>query len=255
MNLTTKSKSLILAYDQGLEHGPIDFQDNNIDPSYILEIAKKGKYNGIILQKGIAERYYNKQAPLILKLNGKTNIYKGEPLSLQICSVKEALDLGASAIGYTIYIGSKFESKMLKEFGKIEEEARDYKIPVITWMYPRGKFVKKVTPSLVTYAARVGLEIGSDFVKVPYTGSLNSFKKVVQVAGKCKVLCAGGHKSTDIGILNETKNVINAGAIGMAIGRNIWQHKHPLKITKALKKIIFENKTVKTALKELKWLF
>lgn len=251
MKLLTKGKSLILAYDQGLEHGPSDFQDKNINPEYILDIAKKGKYNGIILQKGIAEKYYNKESPLILKLNGKTNIYKGEPISLQICSVKEALNLGAVAVGYTIYIGSKFESKMLKEFGKIEEEAHKYKIPVIAWMYPRGKSVKKLTPSLVAYAARVGLEIGSDFVKVPYTGSFESFKKVVQAAGKCKVFCAGGHKSSNIGILQETKNVINAGAVGMAIGRNIWQHKYPLKITKALKKIIFENSSVKNALKVL----
>ena len=251
MKLLTKGKSLILAYDQGLEHGPIDFTDKNIHPEYILDIAKKGKYNGIILQKGVAEKYYNKQAPLILKLNGKTSIYKGEPISLQICSVKEALNLGAIAVGYTIYIGLKFESKMLKEFGNIEEEAHKYKIPVFTWVYPRGKSVKKLTTSLIAYASRVGLEIGSDFVKVPYTGSFESFKKVVQAAGKCKVLCAGGHKTTDIGILQETKNVINAGAAGMAIGRNIWQHKHPLKMTKALKKIIFENSPVKDALKVL----
>ncbi|MBU2633672.1 MAG: fructose-bisphosphate aldolase [Nanoarchaeota archaeon] len=252
MKLTTKGKSLLLAYDQGLEHGPTDFQDKNIDPNYILDIAKKGKYNGIILQKGIAEKYYNKQAPLILKLNGKTNIYKGEPISLQICSVKEAINLGAKAVGYTIYLGSKYESKMLKEFGKIEEEAHDHKIPVITWMYPRGESVKKITPSLIAYSARVGLEIGSDFVKVHYTGSSNTFQKVVQAAGKCKVLCAGGHKATNQGILTETKNVMQAGATGMAIGRNIWQHKQPLKLTKALKKIIFENKTVKQAMKELK---
>ncbi|MFH1209966.1 MAG: fructose-bisphosphate aldolase, partial [archaeon] len=245
MKLLTKGKSIVLAYDQGLEHGPVDFTDENINPEYILDIAKKGKYNGIILQKGIAEKYYRNEAPLILKLNGKTSIYKGEPISLQLCSVKEALDLGAKAVGYTIYMGSKYEPKMLNEFGKIQEEAHNYKIPVIAWMYPRGSSVKKVTPEIIAYGARVGLEIGADFVKVHYTGSLQSFKKVVEAAGKCKVLCAGGHKKNDLAILKETKDVMSTGAVGMAIGRNIWQHKEPLKITKALKKIIFDNSSVK----------
>ncbi|MCX6750147.1 MAG: fructose-bisphosphate aldolase, partial [Candidatus Pacearchaeota archaeon] len=75
--LTTKGKALFLAYDQGLEHGPTDFNDKNVDPKYIIDIAKKGKYNGIVFQKGIAEKY-NKEikqskVPLIVKLNGKTS--------------------------------------------------------------------------------------------------------------------------------------------------------------------------------------
>ncbi|MEA3378658.1 MAG: fructose-bisphosphate aldolase, partial [Nanoarchaeota archaeon] len=76
-----KGKSLLLAYDQGLEHGPTDFNDKNIDPDYIMDIAIKGKFNGIILQKGIAEKYYQGKIPLILKLNGKTKFLKGDPLS------------------------------------------------------------------------------------------------------------------------------------------------------------------------------
>ena len=106
---------MILAYDQGLEHGPTDFNDKNIDPSYIIEIANKGKFNGLVLQKGIAEKYYRGKVPLILKLNGKTNLLKGEPIAKQLCSVKEAIELGAKAVGYTIYVGSIHEPEMFKE--------------------------------------------------------------------------------------------------------------------------------------------
>ncbi|HOR52560.1 MAG TPA: fructose-bisphosphate aldolase, partial [Candidatus Pacearchaeota archaeon] len=76
--ITTRGKALFLAYDQGLEHGPSDFDDKNVDPKYIIEIAKKGKYNGIVFQKGIAEKYNQEikasKVPLIVKLNGKTNL-------------------------------------------------------------------------------------------------------------------------------------------------------------------------------------
>ncbi|MBM3200637.1 hypothetical protein FJZ53_06885, partial [Candidatus Woesearchaeota archaeon] len=114
--ITTDGKSLLLAYDQGLEHGPTDFDDKNVDPDYIQEIAVKGKYNGLIFQKGVAEKYYNCKIPLILKLNGKTNLVKGEPIAAQLCSVKEAIELGAKAVGYTIYVGSAHEATMFKDF-------------------------------------------------------------------------------------------------------------------------------------------
>ena len=119
-----KGKALFLAYDQGLEHGPTDFNDKNVDPNYIIEIAKKGKYTGIIFQKGIAKKYKKEitasKVPLIVKLNGKTNLVKGEPISRQLCTVREAVKLGAAAVGYTIYIGSQRESIMMQEFEKIQ---------------------------------------------------------------------------------------------------------------------------------------
>ena len=80
-------RSLLLAYDQGLEHGPVDFDTTNADPNYILDIAVKGQYNGIILHHGIAEKYYDRNyhsVPLIVKLNGKTSFLDGDPYSRQL---------------------------------------------------------------------------------------------------------------------------------------------------------------------------
>jgi class I fructose-bisphosphate aldolase len=177
-------KALFLAYDQGLEHGPTDFNDKNVNPDYIIKIAKKGKYTGIIFQKGIAEKYKTEikksRIPLILKLNGKTNLLKGEPISRQLCSIDEAIKLGAKAVGYTIYIGSQHESIMMKEFENIERQAHKKKIPVIAWIYPRGKNINnKKKSELMAYAARTGLEIGADIVKIQYTGNINDLKWAV----------------------------------------------------------------------------
>jgi len=243
--ITKQGKALFLAYDQGLEHGPTDFNEENVDPKKILEIADCGLFTGVVLQKGIAEKYYFKagyKVPLIVKLNGKTSLIKDEdPFSPQVCSVKEALSYGALAVGYTIYVGSEFEPMMIKEFGQIEQEAEEAGIPVIAWVYPRGRNIKDENdPKVIAYAARVGLELGADIVKVRYTGDVASFKWVVQSAGETKVVVMGGGKEPEEVFLEKTKEIMQSGAIGLAVGRNVWQSSEPLVIARKAANIIWE---------------
>ena len=235
-----------MAYDHGVEHGPIDLVGKSIDPGFILDIADKGGYNAVVLQKGVAEKYYvgsqyQNKIPLIVKLNGKTKLVAGEAISRQVCSVEEAIEFGAVAVGYTIYLGSEYESEMLEEFGKIEEEAHKKGLAVIGWMYPRGKSIKDdSSPEIVAYAARMGLEMGADIVKIKYCGSEECFKKAVEAAGKTKVVLSGGAKTkTPEEFLEVVKNVMSAGAIGVAVGRNVWQSKDPIGISQKIKEIIF----------------
>lgn len=254
--ILTNGKALFLAMDQGLEHGPKDFNLKSINPDYVLDIAAKGKYDGMILQKGVAEKYYEnyrKQVKLIVKLNGKTSIPQIAPYSSQNCSVSHAIALGASAVGYTIYLGSPLEPKIFAEFSKIQEEAHDYGVPVIAWIYPRGEFVKNdLDTDILAYAARAGLELGADFVKIKYNNDFYGYKWVVKCAGKTKVLVAGGEKTTPENLLREAHQVMRAGATGMAIGRNVWQSDNPLGITNALKQVIFGNKKPEEAVKAIK---
>ena len=246
-------KGVLLAYDQGLEHGPSkDFNQKSVDPTYILEIAEKGKFTGIIFQKGVAEKFYDGKVPLIIKVNGKTSLPRGEPIATQICSVKQAKALGAKAVGYTIYLGSAHENIMLQEFGRIQEEAHDLGLAAIAWVYPRGEAVTNDSdPEIVAYAARAGLEAGADAVKIKYTGDSESFRWAVKSAGAAKVFMSGGPKApTDEAFLKQVKGVIDAGGTGLAVGRNVWQHDRPLEMAAALREIIFNGQTVETALKK-----
>lgn len=232
---------ILLAYDQGLEHGPTDFNDVNVDPSYIIEIAKKGKADALVFHKGIAEKYKREikksKVPLILKLNGKTNLSKGEPVSRQLCSVKEAIDLGATGVGYTIYIGSEHESIMMDEFTKIVEEAHKKGLPVILWAYPRGKGIKnKSKRELMAYSARVGLELGADMVKIIPSGKKQDLEWSVKSAGKTKVVIAGGSKKKEKEFFKEIQEASETGIFGLAIGRNVWQDKDPIFILKNIRK-------------------
>ena len=263
-------RAMILAYDQGFEHGPRDFLENpeSANPEYIINLAKEGGFTGIVLHKGIAEKYQEKiekaGIPLILKLNGKSELYTEEdPYSPQLYSVQEAISLGASAVGYTVYSGSKFEDEMNREFARIIGKAHASGILAIGWMYPRGKslFDRKSssktlkmaleeqegsnlaideTPSIVAYGARIGLELGADIVKVKYTGSAESFRWVVESAFPTKVVMSGGPiTKTDEEFLSRVRDVLAAGAAGIAVGRNVWQRKDPLDISRKLHQIIF----------------
>ena len=243
--LLTEGKCLFLAYDQGLEHGPTDFNDANVDPKSIITIAKKGKFNALVFQKGLAEQYQkeikNSKVPLILKLNGKTNLVKGDPIASQLCTVQEAIALGASAVGYTIYIGSQHESVMMKEFENIEREAHAQKIPVIAWIYPRGVGTEgKSAGELLAYAARVGLEIGADMVKLHWSSSPKDLEWAVKAAGKCRIVVAGGMKADEETFLMQAQQAMATGVTGLAVGRNIWQNPSPLDFTKKVKKIVWQ---------------
>jgi len=244
LELVRKKKAMFLAYDQGMEHGPTDFDDKNVDPEYIIKIAKEGGFTGLIFQKGVAEKYIDSikksKVPLIVKLNGKTSLVKGDPISRQLCSVDEAVELGATAVGYTLYIGSEHEEEMFTEFVKIQMQAHMKGLPVIAWIYPRGKGVKgKKKRDLLAYATRIGLEIGADIVKIHSHGNKDDLAWAVKSAGKTRVIIAGGSKKNEKELLKEIKEGIDVGIIGIAIGRNVWQAKNPLALAKKLKKVIW----------------
>lgn len=253
--LLKNDRSLMIAYDQGLEHGPTDFNLKNVDPKYIMDLALEGNYNAVILQSGIAEKYYHeayKDVPLVVKLNGKSSIPHIAPISRQICSVDRAVKIGASAVGYTVYDGSKFEPQIFAEFGKVVEQAHDYGLPVIAWMYPRGEAVRSdMNTEILAYSSRIGLELGADIVKLKYDGDVEAYKWVVKCAGRTRVIIAGGNKMSPSGFLGNAYGALMAGASGMAVGRNIWQAEKPYSLTHALREIIFKNKKVEDVLKYL----
>src|SRR3989338_320385 len=243
--ITKNGKALFLAYDQGLEHGPADFNEKNADPSYILELANSGYFTGFICQKGIAKHYYDKTectVPLIVKLNGKTKLSPDpEPYSPRLCSVEEAIDLGAKAVGYTIYPGSKHQELMMNDFARVEETAHKNGVPVILWLDPRGEAVKgkEKSKEVSVYAARIGLELGADMIKMYYPDDPSVLEEMVRVAGRTKLLVSGGTRQSDEELFTTAKHAMEHGAVGMAVGRNIWQVENALERAKNLAEIIF----------------
>lgn len=237
---------MLLAYDQGFEHGPVDFDERNVDPNFIMKLAESGYFTGVIMQEGVAAKYYDvgkHKVPLVVKLNGKTAFRKGEePYSPQLCSVEKAIELGAKGVGYTIYAGSEHEGKMMQEFSALEDKAHEAGLTVIVWVYPRGKKVKgkEKTKDVVAYGARLGMELNADLIKTYWTGDTESFEWVVKSAGKVGVLASGGDKVGWEELEKMVRGVMEAGGKGLAIGRNVWQADEPLQIAEKLAGLVYE---------------
>ena len=252
--LCRDGKILILAYDHGLEHGPVDFEGvpKSADPERTFEAATHPAVTSVAVQKGIAEAYYPSyegDVDLLAKLNGTSNLWMGEPDSAVNCSVEYAAELGASSVGFTLYGGSNNEIEMAEEFREIQEAARDHDLPVVMWSYPRGQGLKNDTdPSTIAYASRLALELGADVAKVKYPGSRSAMEESVRMAGPTKVVMSGGSKTSDRAFLESVKRTIDAGGKGLAVGRNVWQRENPERILDALEAVIFEAATVDEAL-------
>ena len=271
---------MILPYDQGLEHGPVDFFPNpaSKDPEYVMKLAKEGGYSAVAVHIGLARKYmkeYAGEVPLVLKLNGKTTIPSdASAFSPMTGSVKEAVALGADAVGYTLYVGSPAQDRDMAQLTEVREECEKYGMPLIVWSYPRGEAIEKKggTTSLyaVDYAARVANELGADIVKVNLPKKVKPEKladyeklcskdedykhylklesasdeervrSVVESAGRTMVLISGGEKMPDSELVRKLETVMKAGVTGIIFGRNMWQrdHKNALAMTKQIKEMM-----------------
>jgi class I fructose-bisphosphate aldolase len=252
--LARDGKVLILAYDHGLEHGPVDFEEvpESADPAHVFDVATHPAVTSLAVQKGIAEAYYpsyEDEVNLLAKLNGTSNLWMGEPDSAVNWSVDYAAEVGADAIGFTLYGGSNHEVEMAEEFRDAQEAAREHDLPVVMWSYPRGQGLKNdKKPDTIAYAARQALELGADVAKVKHPGSTEAMEQVVEMAGKTKVIMSGGSKTSDREFLEDVEAAIEAGAVGLAVGRNVFQREHPERILDALEQVIYEEASVDTAL-------
>ncbi len=238
-----KKKSVILAFDHAVEHGPHKYKGIDLDPVRIAKIAREGGANGVIMHIGafkLVKEKLRKRVPTIVKLTARTSLTKTMMQEL-VTSVEEAADVGADGVAVTVYVGATLEHKMLRNFQQIKEAAHDLGLPVFAFMYPRVNDVKSTKVEHVAYAARLGAEIGADVVKTYYTGSTNSFKFVVE-STFVPVLCAGGIVTkTEEGFLRKVRSVMEAGANGLAVGRNVWEREDAVDFLKKIKKIVMGN--------------
>ncbi len=252
--------ALFLPIDQGLEHGPRDFFANPdaADPNFQYKLAIEGRYSGIAVQIGLAQKYggqYAGHIPLVLKLNGKTEVPPDdESFSSCLASVEDAVALGADAVGYTLYVGSPAQDRDFAQWETVRRDADRLGMPTIIWAYPRGSAIEKKggkeSSWAIEYAARVATEVGADVVKInfplvspspdspkPYDTEKftpeESISRAVKAAGKTLVLVSGGEKEPDSELLEKARRSFAAGATGLIFGRNTWQRPYAEGLTLA----------------------
>jgi class I fructose-bisphosphate aldolase len=267
--LAGTGKLVILPVDQGVEHGPArSFAANpdGYDPDYHIRLAIEAGCNAYAAPLGFLEATAARHAgevPLILKLNGNNALYDpSDAISVQTGSVADALRLGCSAIGYTIYPGSAHAGRMIEQLRSLTEQAKAAGLAVVVWSYPRGSQLSKegeTAIDVVAYAAHLAAQLGADIIKVklptshveqeaarkvyereeiPVKTLSERVRHVVQstFAGKRIVIFSGGGKTTDGELLEQIRAIRDGGGFGSIIGRNSFQRKRgeALKLLRAI---------------------
>jgi fructose-bisphosphate aldolase / 2-amino-3,7-dideoxy-D-threo-hept-6-ulosonate synthase len=243
-------KMVCIPMDHGISNGPIKgLEDVH---GMIYQCAPAG-LTCVLVNKGIIKTLPRPlDIGLIAHFSGSTSLGPAPNRKMLMGNVEGALRLGADAVSLHINIGAKEEPEMLQKLGMVADKCDEWSVPLVAMMYPRGENIKNPhDPEIVAHAARIGAEAGADIVKAVYTGDVDSFRKVVKSCPVPIVIAGGPKGNTDREILEMCAGAMTAGAKGVTFGRNIFQHKNPPAMVRALNKIIIQSKTVREALKEL----
>lgn len=251
MNRNTR-KTVIVPMDHGISVGPIA---GLISMKDAIQGVAEGGANAIVEHKGLVGEGHRRRGSdigLIIHLSASTSLSLYPNAKTLVCSVEEAIKLGADAVSIHVNLGDGQEREMLNDFGKVVYEARTWGMPLLAMMYPRGEKIEdEYDVKVVKHAARVGYEMGADIVKVSYTGSVESFKEVTAGCGVPVVIAGGPKMSSDRDILEMVRGSMDAGGSGASIGRNVFQHRNPTAMVRAISSIIHDDKSVEEALKIL----
>lgn len=254
---------LLIAGDQRVEHLNDDFfgpgiSKDDASPEHLFKISAESKGGAFATHLGFIAQYGPdyRNIPYIVKINGKSNLGPNEEKDSSkpwwkvedIVKFKKDSGLKIAAIGYTVYLGGKYESQMLRAAAKATFEAHQAGLLSVIWMYPRTKGLNEDDIHTIAGGAGVAGALGADFVKVKYPyGAKNKkqtaekFKEVVMAAGRTKIICVGGSKRSEKDILDFLDIQMEiSGTAGIAIGRNLHQRdlKNAVSLVNEMKTII-----------------
>ncbi|MBO8179913.1 MAG: class I fructose-bisphosphate aldolase family protein [Archaeoglobus sp.] len=244
--------TVIVPMDHGVSMGPIEGLKNLAET---VNAVAEGGANAVVLHKGVVgfgHRGYGRDVGLIIHLSASTSLSPDPNEKVLVCTVEEAIKLGADAVSVHVNVGSKTEAEQLRKLGEISKIAAEWGMPLLAMMYPRGEGINQFDEKAVALAARVGAELGADIIKTNFTGDVESFRGVVEGCPVPVVVAGGPRMSSDEDILRMVRMAMDAGARGVAIGRNIFQAENPTKMTRAISMIVHDNAEVSEALDFLK---
>ena len=246
-------RTVIIPMDHGVTVGPIE---GLADMRETISRVVAGGANAILMHKGIVRaghRGTGRDVGLIVHLSGGTSLSPDPNAKELVCTVEEAIKLGADAVSVHINLGAPTDKEMLGQLGYVGERCFEWQIPLVAMMYTRGAKIKdEYDVNNVKHAARVGAELGADIVKVVYTGSAESFKEVVRGCPVPVVIAGGAKMGSDEEIFRMVEGALAAGAAGLSIGRNAFQHHNPTKMIEALSRMVHEEASVEQAIEAVK---
>ncbi len=243
-------KAVMVPLDHGITLGPVKGLVNAKDA---MRYAIEGGASALIMHKGIVKDCYvdcPKSSGLIIPLSASTSLGVDPDHKILLTTPDEALSLGADAVSVHINIGAEKEAEMLLDGGRVSGRCEQLGLPLLAMMYPRGRNIKnQYDAEVIAHACRVGAEMGADVVKTNYSGDPDSFKKVVRGC-PVPVLVAGGLKTkADLELIEQVSGAMEAGAAGVAVGRNVFMHEAPALMVRRICAVVHDSLSPEEAMK------
>jgi predicted phospho-2-dehydro-3-deoxyheptonate aldolase len=234
---------IIVPLDHGISMGPIQGLE---DITNIVSQVHKGGADAVVVQKGLVSQikdYLGSEGcELIVHLSASTSLSPNSNRKELVSTVEHAIRLGATAVSIHVNLGNSYEPEMLRDFGKVSGSCDQWGIPLLTMIYVRdGSNNSEYDATRIKHAARVAQELGSDIIKVNYTGNVESFSEVIN-AVKVPIVIAGGPKMSSVkDLLIMINDAVQAGGKGISIGRNIFQSPDPEKLVQVIRQVLDSN--------------
>lgn len=233
-------RAILVPIDHGVTYGPIDGLKKM---DVLFQHLSSAGIDGVICHNGIMQQYhqyFNKNLNLILHLSASTMLSPSQYRKVIVNSVENAVRSGATAVSIHVNLGNEYEDIMLQDFGNVVQKCNDWGMPLIAMVYCRGDNIdNKSYIDNIKLAARVAAELGADLVKINYTGDKELFHSVVEGC-PVPILIAGGEKIQDELFYKMLEDALDAGAMGVALGRNVFQSRDIPGFLKRIKKIVHE---------------
>ncbi len=241
-------RTVIVPMDHGMTVGPIP---GLIQIPPAANLIAEGGANAAVVHRGAAmfgHRGYGKDLGLILHLSASTSLSPDSNRKVLVATVEDALQMGADAVSIHVNLGADDEAQMLRDFGTVSSACQRWGMPLLAMIYTRGpKIRSEYDVRYVRHAARVGAEMGADIVKVPYTGSPETFREVVEGCASPVVIAGGEKAGSDADVLAMVQGAVAAGGAGASIGRNVFQHRSPAAMVRAIVAIVHGGASVEEA--------
>ncbi len=231
--VSRNGRILMVPMDHGISMGPV------VDPRTVLPFVADHA-TCVAVHKGLLPHVapFRDRLGAFMHISASTDLAPDTQDKRIVGTVAEALRRGADGVSIHINLGSRTEADQIEAVGAVSAACSEHDVPLFAMVYPRGPGITDPTdPHLVAHAARLGVELGADAVKVPYTGDPATFENVVDGALGIPVVVAGGPKGDLDELLGHLKGARDAGAAGVSIGRNVFEAGDPAAAMRAIAEV------------------
>lgn len=240
---------VIFPLDHGVTCGPIRGIE---DMKRCLQNGIDGGADAVVLHKGmlsLLESTKGRLPGVFMHLSASTQLGTAMHHKVLVGSVEEAISRGADGVSCHINLGNEYEPEMLRDLGYIGSECAKWQIPLLVMIYVRGRYAAdSESDRAIAHAVRLAAELGADIVKTAMPSSLAWLERITKSV-PVPVVIAGGSKSENpLAFLEGIEQAIGAGAKGVAVGRNVFQHENPRAFLRAITLVVHEGMSAKDAL-------